>query len=116
MRWFIKPLSQIREDIKTIITYTTYIIGSLVRVTATFTVVASGAAYDPTAVGVTIRNPLGVENTYTYALGQVKKSSTGVYYYDVDASVVGHWSYYWYGTGTGQAAENGGFEVEGAFV
>jgi hypothetical protein len=99
-----------------IVTYTTYIIGSLVRVQAAFTVVSGGAAYDPTAVGVKVRNPAGVETTYTYAGGEVKKSGTGVYYYDVDANVAGHWSYYWYGTGTGQAAENGGFEVENMYI
>jgi hypothetical protein len=100
----------------TIVTYSTYIVGNLVRVTAAFTVVSTGAAYDPTAVGVKIRNPLAVESTYTYAGGEVKKSGTGVYYFDVDANLAGHWSYYWYGTGTGQAAENGGFEVDNKFV
>ena len=87
-----------------------YDIGDLVRITGTFTTLA-GAAQDPTTVSLVVTNPAGVSTTYTYALAEVTKSATGVYYKDVSATSSGTWLWRWVSTGTGQAGEEGEFEV-----
>jgi len=57
--------------------------------------------------------PDGKRNTYTYLTDSVVvKDSTGHYHIDVDASVAGTWTYRWFSTGTGQAADDQTFIVE----
>lgn len=76
-----------------------YLEGSTVRVQATFAV--SGTNTDPTTVTLKLLAPGGTTATsYTYALGEVTKSATGVYYKDVTCSTTGTWYYRWIGTGT----------------
>jgi AICAR transformylase/IMP cyclohydrolase PurH len=77
--------------------------GDLLRVTGTFTN-AAGTAVDPTAVILKHRNPAGTTTTLTYALTQLTKSATGIYYADVDLSSTGVWYFKFNSTGTGQAA------------
>lgn len=84
--------------------------GTLVRISATFTV--SGAATDPTTVTLKVRSPAGTVSTYTYGAGQVTKDSVGNYHKDVDASTSGRWLYRWEGTGTAQAADESAFDIE----
>lgn len=89
----------------------TYDVGDLVRVTGTFTD-SSGNAQDPTAVYCAFKDPSG--NVTTYQYGQdaaLEKSSTGVYYVDIDVDEAGVWYYRWYATGTGQAAGESTFSV-----
>ena len=89
--------------------------GDLVRCTGTFTTQA-GVAQDPTAVNFAFTNPAGTTTTYTYGTHtQLVRSSTGVFYVDVDASSTGLWHGRWYATGTGQAAVETKFYVESAF-
>jgi hypothetical protein len=76
---------------------TTYDKGDLVRLTATFTV--SDVNTDPTAVTLKIQDPSGNETTYTYALGQITKTATGQYRYDLTIDETGYWYYRWEGTG-----------------
>lgn len=91
---------------------TTYDLGDLVRITGTFTT-AAGVATDPTAVLCTYTDPSGDATTLTYGTDvALVKSSTGVYYVDVNADEQGVWEYRFYATGTGQAADEGSFIVQ----
>ena len=74
-----------------------YDIGDLVRFTGTFTV--SGIATDPTTVTLKVKDPSGNIATYTYALSEVTKSATGIYYKDVTIDEAGMWIVEWLGTG-----------------
>ena len=65
---------------------------------------AVGEAYDPTTVTYKVLEPDGVLTTYTYGVGAfITKSSTGVYYVQVNADKHGHWTSRWAGTATGYA-------------
>lgn len=68
-----------------------------VRLSVAFT--AAGTPADPTAVVLVVTNPAGTPTTYTYALAQVVKDSTGNYHYDITVSTEGQWFYSWTGTG-----------------
>jgi len=85
--------------------------GAVVRVTGTFTN-AAGSPTDPTTVIFKFKNPLGVTTTYTYPTdSQLVKSSTGIYYVDVNADISGAWRTRFYSTGTGKAADEDFFMV-----
>ena len=71
--------------------------GDLVRLTATFTV--SSVNSDPTAIALKVQDPSGNEATYTYALGQITRTATGQYRYDLTIDETGYWYYRWEGTG-----------------
>lgn len=90
----------------------TYVKGSLVRVSGTFTDEA-GAVLDPTAISVSVLKPGAVLPTVkTYgADSEVVKDATGQYHIDVNADTSGVWRYRWQSTGTGQAANESAFEV-----
>lgn len=92
--------------------------GDLVRVYGTFTdPLNSDAAIDPTAVMVSVRDPSGNVDTYTYGDdASVMNSDVGEYYYDVDVDEPGRWYYRWYSTGTGQAAGEGAFTARRAYA
>lgn len=90
-----------------------YQVGDLVRISAVFRDIA-GTLVDPTTVALKVTKPSGAQNTYTFALSQVIKDSTGNYHYDAAADAAGLWRYTWSSTGAGQAAENGEFRVEAA--
>ena len=85
----------------------TYTIGDLVRVSATFTV--ANVATDPTTVACEVIDPLGVTTTPA-----VTKDSTGNYHADVDLTAAYHgvWVYRFSGTGACQAAMQAEFFVE----
>lgn len=86
-----------------------YDTGTLVRLTATFTV--NGVDTDPTTVTGSVRAPDGTSTPLTVA-----KDSVGVYHADFTASVAGlHW-YRFAGTGTVVAAEEKTFYVEASNV
>lgn len=89
----------------------TYDNGDLVRITGTFTN-SAGTAVDPAAVYCQIMSPAGTITAYQYGVDvALVKSSTGVYYVDVDANAPGKWRYRFYATGTGQSADEGDFVV-----
>ena len=86
--------------------------GDLVRCTGTFTDIA-GAVTDPTAVYFQVTNPAGTKVSYVYGTdAALVKSSSGIYYVDVDAASAGRWYYRFYSTGTGQAADEQLFDVD----
>ena len=81
----------------------------LVRITTVFTV--SGVDTDPSTVTLTVQDPSGNSDVYTYALGQVTKDSTGHYHKDITADEEGHWWYQWKATGAVEAVDEDHFEV-----
>lgn len=84
---------------------TTYEIGDTIRLTGTFTL--SSVNTDPTTITLKVQDPSGNEDTYTYALSQVAKSATGIYYKDITLDEKGVWHYRFVGTGTVAAAYDG---------
>jgi len=76
----------------------TYDRGNLVRLTATFSD-ATGAAADPTAVVLRLKDPTG-----TLTTPPPTRSALGVYYYDLSLAVIGAWFYRWESTGAVQTA------------
>lgn len=86
-----------------------YYPGSSARLQCSFYV--SSALTDPTTITLQVMAPSGTTTAYTYALAQVTKSGTGVYYKDVTFDVEGTWKYRWVGTGTCIAATEGEVEV-----
>lgn len=86
--------------------------GDLVRCSASFAD-SAGTATNPTAVLCQVKTPAGTTTTYTYGTdAELVRASTGNYYVDVDASLVGTYHYRFYSTGTGQAADEGSFRVK----
>lgn len=83
---------------------TNYPEGTLVTAQGTFRN-SAGALADPTTVKVTVRKPDGTTTTYTYGTdSEVVKSSTGIYYINLDTtSNRGLWLYTWWSTGSVQA-------------
>lgn len=91
---------------------TTYDVGDLVRVTATFTNL-EGTASDPEGVSVRVRQPDGTVTTLVYGTDNaVVRDNTGVYHVDIDATTAGTWSYRFAGTGTGRGAAESTFFVQ----
>jgi hypothetical protein len=75
----------------------------------TVTVTASfkdedGVAYDPATVTLMVKDPSGVETTYTYALGQITKTATGEYEKDIEADESWIWYARWEGATAGVKA------------
>jgi len=71
----------------------------------------SSSLTDPSTVTLKVEDPSGNIDTYTYALAEITKSSTGNYYKDVTVDEEGTWKYRWAGTGTVVAADEGELEV-----
>ena len=93
-----------------------YVIGDLVRVKVTWTDIAD-ALVDPTTVVLKVKSPANVISTYTYALGEVVKDSTGVYHYDVATALAsGTWHYRWEAAGAAIGADEGSFYVGASAV
>lgn len=89
----------------------TYWIGTLVRVSWTYKN-SSGTLIDPTAVLLWIRGPDGALLQFTHGVGTVIVSgSTGNYYADISAELIGTYTVRAFATGTGQAAIETGFDV-----
>lgn len=94
-----------------------YDIGNKVRVSASFTNVASGDAVDPDVVMFHWRRPAGARVTYTYGTDvELVKDDVGEYHVDLDLDKKGEWNYRWQSTGDGQAADHGSFTVLGTVV
>ena len=84
---------------------TTYDIGDIVRLTGTFTV--SSVNTDPTTITLKTKDPTGNVDIYTYALSQITKSATGIFYKDISIDEAGTWRYEWTGTGAVATVEEG---------
>ena len=89
----------------------TYDKGDLVRCSGAFTD-GAGDAIDPVTVVFKYKDPGGNVTTLTYGTdAALKRSSVGNYYVDVDANASGSWYYRFESTGSGQAADEYGFDV-----
>lgn len=87
----------------------TYDVGDVVKLTCSFSV--DEQETDPTTVTLTVKRPSGIVTSYTFAAGDITKSSTGVYTMDIAITEPGLWWYEWLGTGTAASAEQGNFVV-----
>lgn len=93
----------------------TYDFGDLARCSGSFTDTA-GAAMDPAAVFFKVKDPEGDITTYQYGFDvALVKDSVGNYHVDVNANKPGTWTYRFYSTGNGQAADKRTFIVEREF-
>ena len=88
--------------------------GDAVRITGTFSV--ANAPTDPTTVTLEVKDPSGNIDTYTYALAQVTKFATGVYYKDITIDETGYWYYQWAVTGAVEGADEGYIVVRSRLV
>lgn len=79
--------------------------GDTLRLQCSFTV--SDTLTDPSTITLKTLDPAGTTSTYTYALAEVTKSGTGVYYKDVNFDKEGTWYWKWIGTGTVAAVDEG---------
>ena len=93
-----------------------YDLGNKPRCTGTFTDV-DGVVQDPTVVLFSWVPPSTATPTvYTYGVdAELVRSSTGIYYVDLNANEVGEWRYRFYSTGTGQAAEETYFHIRESY-
>ena len=89
-----------------------YIVGDSVRLGASFTDTV-GTATDPTTVTLEILPPSGTKVTYTYSLGEITRSSAGVFYKDIALTAEGYWFFEWQGTGTVPKVANDKLYVHG---
>ena len=80
-----------------------YDIGDLPRISGAFTV--GGTATDPTTITLKIEDPSGNVTTYTYALAEIIKDSTGNYHKDISLDESGYWHYLWIGTGAVESVD-----------
>lgn len=88
-----------------------YLEGTYVKITAEFRD-STSVLCDPTTIEITFKYPSGVLETLTYALGQIIKASTGIYYYVADTTDKhGFWAYEWVGSGVCDAHATGRFFV-----
>jgi hypothetical protein len=87
-----------------------YPIGNLVGVVAHFSI--SGVAINPTTVWVDVQKNNATRTQFLYGVNpEVTMLATGTFYMNVFADVKGLYYYVWYSSGTGQAAQQGSFQV-----
>lgn len=89
---------------------TTYDVGDVARISATFA--QNGTAMDPSSVAITVEQPDGTQATYTYGDDEeLVKDSTGNYHVDIPVTAEGQYRYRSVSTGTGASAAEGFFLV-----
>lgn len=76
-----------------------------------FAVTATGVETDPSTVALVVTTPSLTTTTYTYAGGQVTKTATGRYAYQLAITESGTYEYRWVGTGAAAGAEQGSVTV-----
>lgn len=91
---------------------TEFDVGDTVTLSVTFKV--SDIATDPTTIVLTVTDPAGNADAYTYALSQVTRSDTGMYLKSIAADEAGEWSATWAGTGACAASATKRFAVRRA--
>lgn len=90
----------------------THDLGDLVTVEATFTDPETELPLDPDVVKLSVTPPGMAEVTYTYLTdAEIVRDSEGNFHADINASLLGEWTYRWFSTGTGQAAAKKTFNV-----
>lgn len=89
-----------------------YTIGQMITLRGVFTKKADGTAVNPGTVRLNIKKPDGTLTTYQYP-ADISRDTDGDYYMDYAPDMSGMWSYYFWSTGNGQAADGGEFEVLG---
>jgi hypothetical protein len=88
----------------------TYHKGNSIKSVASFKV--GGELTDPTTVTLKVKDPTETITSYTYALAEVTKSSTGVYYKEIPSDLVGIWRVEWIGTGACVAVDEDFYIIE----
>lgn len=80
-------------------------LSELATISNTFAV--DGVATDPATVSLAVTDPDAATVTYTYAAGQISRTSAGVYTRDIScaSTAAGQWSALWVGTGTASDVE-----------
>lgn len=92
------------------------IVGDSERITITITSF-DGAAADPTTLTLEIKDPSGNVTTYTYAGGDITKSSTGVYYKVLPVyDEAGRWDWEWQAAGAVNVVSHGSRYVQAQLV
>ncbi len=94
---------------------TTYYVGDNIKLTATFKD-PDGTLTDPTTVTLETKDPSGNKTTYTYSLGEITRSSVGVFTKTFAIDEAGLWLYEWQGTGTLAKVENAWFEARAQVI
>lgn len=84
--------------------------GQTVTLSCKFTL--SGLDTDPDTVSLVVMDPESITTTYTYALAEISKTSTGDYSKEVNFDMEGTWRYRWVSTGAVAAATEGEIEVK----
>src|SRR4051794_14834239 len=77
----------------------------------------NGDLIDPGGVKVYVKDPAGVVMIKIFGTDtEVVKESTGRYHMEVEANVVGRWTYRFESTGTGKAADERDFVVRASKI
>lgn len=85
-----------------------YPVGNIIRIYAEFSI--SGTPINPTALWAEVQK--GTTKTqFVWGAGEIVMLVTGTFYMDVLADHKGLYTYLWYSSGTGQAAQQKNFEV-----
>jgi hypothetical protein len=89
-----------------------YDVGDSVRLSIAI-VNSAGVATDPTALSLTVKPATGTAATYTYALAEITKDSTGNYHKDITVTSHdgGTWYYKFTATGAAIGMQQGSFGV-----
>lgn len=90
--------------------YNRYNLGTAVLLECTFQV--SSTDTDPTTVSLSVSDPNGNTDIYTYSGGTVIKTATGKYNKEITPDERGYWKYTWTGTGTCTVVNSHKFIVE----
>lgn len=90
---------------------TVFFKGSAELATLTNTFDVDGLPSDPTAITLTVTDPNGTATTYTYGLGELTRTSQGVYTKDIACTTDGLWTYTWTGTGAAADVQAGSWTV-----
>jgi len=69
---------------------------------------------DPTTIALSVTDPSGNVDAYTYALSQVTRDATGKYSKALTADEAGEWATTWTGTGACAASSTRRFAVRRA--
>lgn len=91
-------------------TYNRYSFGSVVLVSALFSV--SSTNTDPTTITLEVTDPTGTETAYTYAAAQITKAATGNFTKEITGSISGYWKYCFIGAGAVIARNSYKFIIE----